>query len=820
MMRRLFWAAAVVFLLILIMAPSPTVAIVPHAVTYDVEGATAALTEWTVPTPNSLPTGLALDPSGKCCWFVESQGNKIVHLDPTTNTFREWGIPTPDSKPTSVALTTMSGTLAIFGTESAKEKVFLFLPDTGVFREYTLPSDSGPQRISIEADQVQVKAWFTKVKGNSVGEIVYDPSSKTARLYELALPPASGGAVRSVYAGSGIIWFAGTSAILRWDMSAKQFTSWPIPYHASTETVFVTVDALGGVWYTSTSVGTSSANSYVGVLRSDNTFTEWQVPTIGADVRAVTINPVTQNPWVVEYGTDKIAKLDPSIGGTVTTSRPTTAKSDFTTGAIFTHVAGPVLPSTVKVPPVASTPGMSSTDQFTEWMLAAGSGSQEIVVDASGAVWVLESSTNKVARLSLASDFLVGCDPSSLIMMQSSNATSTCTVTSVDGFASAVELAGSWIGSQPSNVVFTLPTPVTPPPGRAVSSSLIISAGPTASTGTLNLQITGTSGSMTHNTNLTVTIAAGIADFTVTASPWYLSIPPGGSGASTITVQSLGVFFSPVSLMSPDVPEGMRLVFGTNPVTPPIGETSSSLATITVSGARAGTHIITIRGTSGPLVHSTTITVEVPGAGSPCLIATATYGSELSDEVQFLRNFRDKSVLKTNTGSSFMVVFNAWYYYFSPGVARFIGEHSAVRTVAKFALYPLIRILTIGAAVFSLFPTSPEAAAVTSGLIISSLIGAVYAAPLLAAFLAYSSRARRIAKKLQLPAIALLSGTLVALDFTTVLGGPRILLMMLTSGVVLASLATSGLFVSRGLLHVTQRLQHGWPSGLHLHERH
>jgi len=264
----------------------------------------------------------------------------------------------------------------------------------------------------------------------------------------------------------------------------------------------------------------------------------------------------------------------------------------------------------------------------------------------------------------------------------------------------------------------------------------------------------------------------------------------------------------------------MRLVFGTNPVRPPIGAASSSLATITVSGAQAGTHLVTITGTSGSLAHSTTITVEVPGAGSPCLIATATYGSELSEEVQFLRNFRDESVLKTKTGSSFMAVFNAWYYSFSPGVARFIGEHPAVTTVVKFTLYPPIRILKIGAAVFSLFPTSLETGAVMSGLVITSLIGAVYAAPALAAFLGCSSRARRIAKKLQLPAIAFLSGTLAALSFITALEGPAILLMVLTSGVVLASLAMSALFVSLGLLYVAQWLQHSWPAGLHLHERH
>jgi peptide/nickel transport system substrate-binding protein len=44
-----------------------------------------------------------------------------------------------------------------------------------------------------------------------------------------------------------------------------------------------------------------------------------------------------------------------------------------------------------------------------------------------------------------------------------------------------------------------------------------------------------------------------------------------------------------------------------------------------------------------------------------CVIATATFGSELSPEVQFLRTFRDQKVMVTFAGSQFMVVFNASY---------------------------------------------------------------------------------------------------------------------------------------------------------------
>jgi hypothetical protein len=214
-----------------------------------------------------------------------------------------------------------------------------------------------------------------------------------------------------------------------------------------------------------------------------------------------------------------------------------------------------------------------------------------------------------------------------------------------------------------------------------------------------------------------IQITAGAADFTIAASPSSLPLGPGTSGTSTISVQSTGIFSLPVTLTSTGAPAGLNVVFGTNPVTPPPGGTAASVLTVTVAGAAAGSYPVTITGTSGALTHDTTLTVQVTTAGGGCLIATATYGSELSPEVQFLRGFRDRSILKTNTGSSFMLAFNAWYYSFSPAVAQFIRESQILRAATKFTLYPLIGILRIGAEAFHLFPTNPEVGAVVSGLL-------------------------------------------------------------------------------------------------------
>jgi len=113
-----------------------------------------------------------------------------------------------------------------------------------------------------------------------------------------------------------------------------------------------------------------------------------------------------------------------------------------------------------------------------------------------------------------------------------------------------------------------------------------------------------------------------------------------------------------------------------------------------------------------------------------CIIATTTYGSELSPEVQFLRTFRDEYVLNTYAGKNFMKAFNAWYYSFSPGVASKISENNGLRGFMKILLYPLMGILHLTSMTIALFSFNHELAIVISGFIASSLIGIVYFMPL------------------------------------------------------------------------------------------
>jgi len=78
-----------------------------------------------------------------------------------------------------------------------------------------------------------------------------------------------------------------------------------------------------------------------------------------------------------------------------------------------------------------------------------------------------------------------------------------------------------------------------------------------------------------------------------------------------------------------------------------------------------------------------------------CLIATATYGSELAPQVQLLREIRDNTVLQTQSGISFMAAFNQFYYSFSPAIADYERENVIFKETVKLTLTPLLASLTL-----------------------------------------------------------------------------------------------------------------------------
>ena len=112
--------------------------------------------------------------------------------------------------------------------------------------------------------------------------------------------------------------------------------------------------------------------------------------------------------------------------------------------------------------------------------------------------------------------------------------------------------------------------------------------------------------------------------------------------------------------------------------------------------------------------------------GGGCLIATATYGSELAPQVQTLRELRDNKLLHTESGTLFMQGFNDFYYSFSPTIADFERENIVFREAVKLTLTPMITSLSI----LNYFDMDSEVQVLGFGISLILLnIGMYFAAP-------------------------------------------------------------------------------------------
>ncbi|MEE8187036.1 MAG: CFI-box-CTERM domain-containing protein, partial [Nitrososphaerales archaeon] len=126
-----------------------------------------------------------------------------------------------------------------------------------------------------------------------------------------------------------------------------------------------------------------------------------------------------------------------------------------------------------------------------------------------------------------------------------------------------------------------------------------------------------------------------------------------------------------------------------------------------------------------------------------CIIATAAYGSEMAPEVQFLRGFRDHTVLSTFAGSSFMDAFNSFYYSWSPGVADSIRDVEEAKAFTRGMIVPLLGVLSVSFYAYNLFSFSPEFGVILAGFLASSMLGAIYMTLPTIALLRLAPRSKR-----------------------------------------------------------------------------
>jgi hypothetical protein len=119
------------------------------------------------------------------------------------------------------------------------------------------------------------------------------------------------------------------------------------------------------------------------------------------------------------------------------------------------------------------------------------------------------------------------------------------------------------------------------------------------------------SGNVTHSTTVTLMVsAATTGDFTIVATPSSQTVTEGGTSSTTYTttISAENGFTSTVSFSVSGLPTGVTGSFNPTSVA---GSGKSTLTVSASSQAKVGTYTLSIKGTSGSLIHSTTVTLVV-----------------------------------------------------------------------------------------------------------------------------------------------------------------------------------------------------------------
>jgi hypothetical protein len=257
------------------------------------------------------------------------------------------------------------------------------------------------------------------------------------------------------------------------------------------------------------------------------------------------------------------------------------------------------------------------------------------------------------------------------------------------------------------------------------------------------------------------------------------------SSTTTTTATTTSTFFSYTSTISTSITTtsfstsftGTETSTNTNWVTVPTTTTSSSTYT----------NIVTKQGTS-----------------VSCPLALVTTGNWLEPYANFLRGFRNNDIQNTTAGSEFMLTFNNWYYYWAPSLSHSAATNPWVFKAVQFGVYPLIGILYASYYSYALIaPLSPEAGALTAGIVAASLIGAIFVAPIAYVTLRVIRRHRRlhISKQTAGPSLAWFTASMLMCVAAYATSSGQ-LLALGTSSMVFSMLSLGSLIGTRALAYV------------------
>jgi len=146
-------------------------------------------------------------------------------------------------------------------------------------------------------------------------------------------------------------------------------------------------------------------------------------------------------------------------------------------------------------------------------------------------------------------DFSMVSNPLGLTVQQGLSATSTITLQSLDNFSGTVALVS---GPSPAiaNTTTTSvsPTSVSLTPGGSATSTLTVRTLQSTPAGSYKVGIKGTSGNLVQVLTIPLVVTSPPPDFSISASPTAMTVAVGSSGTATITLSSLYSFAGTVNL--------------------------------------------------------------------------------------------------------------------------------------------------------------------------------------------------------------------------------------------------------------------------------
>lgn len=473
---------------------------------------------------------------------------------------------------------------------------------TGIFRS----DDVGVTWIRINDDQHQFGLATGAITGdprvygrvylanNGRGVIFGELSGTATPDFALSAAPASVSVARGATATSTITvsplsGFTGAVALSATGLPAGVTASFSALSAAGTSTLTLTASSTVAATASPASVtvtGTSGALSHSAVI-----------------ALTVTVPPAPDFSLSVSPTTVTVAR-----GSSATSTIMVSSLNGFT-GAVALSATG--LPAGVTASFSAVSAGASTLTLTASSTAAATTSPVSVTITGTSGTLTHSVSVGVTVTVPAAADFSLSASPAALNVVPGGSASSTITVTPLNGFTGSVALAATGL---PAGVAATIS-----PVSATGTSTVTLTATGTASAGTATITITGTSGTLSHTTSIGLTVTPP-PDFSLSATPASLTVARGASGVSTVNVTKLNGFTG-LLIVNYTVSGQPASVAAT--AVPNLLNDTATITFFVGTAAPLGTTAVTVTGSSGPISRTVVINLTV----APALPADFSLGA-------------------------------------------------------------------------------------------------------------------------------------------------------------------------------------------------